>query len=227
MSNFLHQFWNDKSIPLQILYPSWVSWKIIPLYFFSSNNIYLAQKEPIKKNIFETFECLGQILSNSLCQFLNHESIPLQNLYPSSVSRKTTPLYFLADKIYTLLKRSLLKWKLWIFTCAQVKVCEISCVNFETRFLSKFCIPLQFHERLLLCSFLAQTIYTLLNGSLVKWKFLRLSSARSKFCQIPYAYFETTSRFLFKFLSLFSSMKGNSSILFWLTKYILCSKEAH
>ena len=118
LSNSLCQFWDEKSIPLQILYPSWVSWKIIPPYFFSSNNIYLAQKEPIKKNIFETSECLGQIFSNPLSQFLNHESIPLQNLYPSSVSRKTTPLYFLAVKIYTLLKRSLLKWKLWIFTCA-------------------------------------------------------------------------------------------------------------
>ena len=71
-------------------------------------------------------------------------------------------------------------------------------VNFETtsRFLPKFCIPLQFHKRLFLCSFLAQTIYTLLNRSPLKWKFLRLSSARVKFCQIPYANFETTSRFI-------------------------------
>ena len=86
------------------------------------------------------------------------------------------------------------------FECSG-KICQISYINSETTswFLSKFCIPLQFHERLLLCSFLAQTIYTLLNGSLVKWKFLRLSSARFKFCQIPYAYFETASRFLFKF----------------------------
>ena len=36
---------------------------------FSSNNIYFAQKEPIKVKIFETFECPGQNLSNSLCQF--------------------------------------------------------------------------------------------------------------------------------------------------------------
>ena len=86
LSNSLCQFWNDESIPLQILYPSSVSWKITPLYFFSSNNIYFAQKEPIKMKIFETFECSGQILSNSLCQFWNNKSIPLQILYPSSVS---------------------------------------------------------------------------------------------------------------------------------------------
>ena len=90
--NFLCQFWNDKSIPLQILYPSPVLWKIIPLSFFSSNNKYFAQKEPIKMKIFEIFERSGQILSNSLCQFWNKESIPLQILYPSLVSRKITPI---------------------------------------------------------------------------------------------------------------------------------------
>ena len=98
LSNFLSQFWNDKSIPLQVLYPSSVSWKITPLYFFSSNNIYFAQKEPIKMKIFETFECSGQNLSNSLCQFWNNKSIPLQILYPSSVSWKRTPLYFFSSK---------------------------------------------------------------------------------------------------------------------------------
>ena len=35
--------------------------------FFSSNNTYFAQKEPIKVEIFETFECSGEILLNSLC----------------------------------------------------------------------------------------------------------------------------------------------------------------
>ena len=63
----------------------------------------------------------------------------------------------------------------------------------------KFCIPLQFHERLLLCTFLAKTIYTLLIRSPLKWKSLRLLSARVKFCWIPYANFETTSRLLSKF----------------------------
>ena len=45
---YICQFWNDKSIPLQILYPFSVSWKIIPLYFFSSKNICFAQKDLIK-----------------------------------------------------------------------------------------------------------------------------------------------------------------------------------
>ena len=131
LSNFLSQFWNDKLISPEVLHPSSVSWKTIPLYFlaqtiytffkrshysenvrgflrglrskfvkffmsilkqqddsspsfvsvfsfmkdyssvlFSSNNIYFAQKEPIKMKIFENFfECSGQNLSNFLCQF--------------------------------------------------------------------------------------------------------------------------------------------------------------
>ena len=84
-------------IPLQILHPSSVSWKITPLYFFSSNNIYFAQKEPIKVKIFETFECSGQNLSNSLCQFWNDKMILLQIFYPSSVSWKITPQYFFSS----------------------------------------------------------------------------------------------------------------------------------
>ena len=86
LSNSLCQFWNNESISLQILYPSSASWKIIPLYFFNSNNICFAHKELIKVKIFETFENSGQNLPNSLCQFLNDKSIPLQIFYPPSVS---------------------------------------------------------------------------------------------------------------------------------------------
>ena len=70
-------------IPLQILYPSSVSWKITRLYFFNSNNIYFAQKEHIKMKIFEIFICLGQNSSNSSCQLLNDKSVPLQILHNS------------------------------------------------------------------------------------------------------------------------------------------------
>ena len=142
-------FPSNKLVFLQILHHSSLSWQITPLYFFSSNNIYFAQKEPIKVNIFETFECSGQHFSNSLCQFWNDKSIPLQFLYPSSVSWKIILCTFVAQTIYTLLKRSLLKWIFLRLLSAQVKICQIPYVNFETtnRFLSKFCIPLQCHER--------------------------------------------------------------------------------
>ena len=54
LSNSLGQFWNDHSIPLQILYPSSISWKITPPWFFSSDNIYFPGKEPIKMKVLET-----------------------------------------------------------------------------------------------------------------------------------------------------------------------------
>ena len=116
---------------------------------FRSNNIYFAQKETIKVKIFETFKCSGQNLSNSLCQLWNDKSIPLQILYTSCISWKITPLYFSAQIIYTLLKRRPLKWKFLRLSSAQVKICPIPYANFEmtSQFVSKFCIPLVFHER--------------------------------------------------------------------------------
>ena len=106
-----------------------------------------------------------------------------------SVMKDNSSVLFSLFSIYTLLKRSSLKF------------CKIPYANFEmaSRFFSKFCIPLQFHERLFLCTFLAQTIHNLLKRSLLKCKFLRLLSARVKVCKIPYANFEMTSRFLSKF----------------------------
>ena len=153
-------FLSNKSVFPQIFHRFSMSWKISPLYFFSSNNIYFAQKELIKVKIFETFVCSGDNLSNSLCQFWNDKLIPLQILYPSSVLWEITPMYFLAQKIYNLLKRSLLKWKCLKLLSCQVKICQIPYVNFETtsRFHSKFCISLQFHDRYLLCIFLVETI---------------------------------------------------------------------
>ena len=116
---------------------------------FSSKNIYFTQKEPIKVKVFETFECSGQNLSNSFCQFWNDMSVPLQILYLSLVSWKIASIYFLAQRIYTLLERSPLKWKFLRLLSVQVKICQIPFTSFEmaTRFLSKFCIPIQFDER--------------------------------------------------------------------------------
>ena len=68
LPNSSYHFPSSKSVFLQILHQSSVSWKITPLHSFSSNNKYFAQKEPIKVKIFETFECSGKNLSNSLCQ---------------------------------------------------------------------------------------------------------------------------------------------------------------
>ena len=200
LQNFSCHFPSNNSVFLHILHHSSVSWKITPLYFFSSKNTYFAQKEPIKVKIFETFECSGQKLSNFLCQFWSDKSIPLQILYISSVSWKIIPLYFFSSNSIYFAQKEPIKMKIFKTLSAWVKFCQIPYANFETTswFLYKFCIPLYFHDRLLLCSFLARTIYTLLNRSPIKWKFFRLFSTRVKFCEIPYASFEVTSRFLSK-----------------------------
>ena len=150
--------------------------------------------------ISETFKCSGQILSNSLCQFRKDELTSLQILYLSSVSSNIILLYFFSS-IYTLLIRSPLKWNFLRLSSAQVKSCQIPSANFErtSRFLSKFCISLLFHEILFLSTFLAQIIYTLLKRNPLNWKSLRLLSTCVKICQIPYTNFETTSQFLSKF----------------------------
>ena len=119
MSNFLHQFWKNKSIPLQIFHPSSVSWRIVPLYFSSSNNIYFAQKELIQMQIFETFKCSSQIFSNSLCQFWNNKSISLQIFYPPSVSWKIIHLYFFSSNNIYFAQKESIKMKIFeTFECS-------------------------------------------------------------------------------------------------------------
>ena len=61
-------FSNQWSVFLQNLHNSSVSWKITPLYFCSSNDIYLCHKEPTKtKKFFRLSESSGQNLQS---QFL-------------------------------------------------------------------------------------------------------------------------------------------------------------
>ena len=113
------------------MHHSSMSWKITPFYFFSSNNIYFAQKEPIKVKIFETFECSGQNLSNSFCQFWNDKSILLQTLHPSSVSWKITPLYFFSSNNLYFSQKERIKVKILRLLTAQFKICQVPYASFE------------------------------------------------------------------------------------------------
>ena len=132
LSNFLCQFWNDKSISLQILYPSSISWKITPLYFSGSNNIYFAQREHIKMKIFEAFKCSGQNSSKSSCQLWNGKSIPLQMLRHSSFSWQITPLWILSSYFFNLGLKDPIKIPILRLSSALVKMCHISHVIFQT-----------------------------------------------------------------------------------------------
>ena len=77
-----------------------ISWKITPLYFLSSNNMYFAQKEHIKMKIFQNFKSLVQYSSNSLCQLWNDKSVSLQILHHSSLSWQITPLWILSSYFF-------------------------------------------------------------------------------------------------------------------------------
>ena len=186
------------------------SWIFVSLFIVMTHNstvnlklihFLLWTKISYQSSNFDTFKCSGENLQTSSCHFPSNKPVFLQILHQSSVSWKITRLYFFSsNKIYFAQKEPI-KWKFLRLLSAWLKFCQIPYANFETTtwFLSKFCNPLQFHERLFLCTVLAQTKYTLLKRSPLKWKFLRLSSAWLKFCQIPYANLERTSWFLSKF----------------------------
>ena len=142
-SNSLCQFWNNESMPLQILYPSSVSWRITPLYFFSSNNIHFAYKEPIKIKIFETFKCSGQNSSKSSCQFWNDNSIPLQILHHSSFSWHITPLWILSVYFSNFGLKDPINIPILRLSIPLVKICHIPHVIFQTTisFSSNFASP--------------------------------------------------------------------------------------
>ena len=142
--------------------------------------------------------------------------IPLQILYLSSVSWNITPLYFLSSKNIYFAQKEPVKMKIFeTFECLG-EFFQIPYANFETttRFLSNFCIPLQFHEKLLLCTFLVQAIYTLLIRSPLKWKSFRLPRPQLKFEKFLKPIFKRHLDSPPNFVSLFSFMKNYSSVLF-------------
>ena len=149
LSNSLCQFWNDKSIPLQILYPPSVSWKITPLYFFSSNNIYFAQKEPLKVKMVWDFWVLGSKPVKFLMSILNEKSVPFQILYPSSVSRKITPLYFFSsNNIYFAQKEPIKRKFFETFECSSQNLSNSLCQFWNDKSIPlQIYITIQFHER--------------------------------------------------------------------------------
>ena len=118
-----------KSIPPQILYPFSVSWKITPLYYISSNNIYFAQKEPIKMKIFETFRCSSQNSSNSSCQLWNDKLVPLQILCNSWLWWQRTPLWILSSYFFKFRLKDPIKIPI---LSALEKNCHIPHVIFQT-----------------------------------------------------------------------------------------------
>ena len=116
-----------------------------------------------------------------------------------SFIKQYSSVHFLAQIIYTLLKRSTLKWKILRLSSTLVKIHQIPHASFEMS------IPLQIlhHSSLswhitplwILSSYLSY--FRLKN--LINIPILRLSIALVKICIIPHVIFLTTSQFFFKF----------------------------
>ena len=120
---------------------------INPLYFFKLKH-YILQKEPIKVQIFETFECSGENMSNSSCQFGNDKSILLPVLHHSSLSWYTTPMKILSSYIFYFRWKNLIKVPILRLSRSLVKVFQIYQVSFEytSHFSIKFCINIQYQH---------------------------------------------------------------------------------
>ena len=101
--------------------------------FFSSNILNFVQKKPIKVQVFEIFEYLGQNLLNSWCQFWTDKSIPLQFWHHSSLSWDITPLEILSSYIFNFRHKVCHEGpNLETFKCSGENLLNSSCQFLET-----------------------------------------------------------------------------------------------
>ena len=118
---------------------------------------------------FETFECSGENLPNSLCHFLNHKSVFLQFCIISVMK-------------YTLHEKDQSKCKFLRLLSPRIKIYQILVIFEITNwFFFKFGITLQCHGTKLLCPLLAEILCSFNEKSLPKYKFGEISFEKSKF----------------------------------------------
>ena len=132
----------------QILHQSSVPSNITPLWLFSSKIIYFDQKELIKVQILDIFECSGQNLSNSLCQFWNDKSRPSPFLRHSLLSWQITPLQILSSHVFYFRSKNPNKVPIGRLSSALVKILQVPHVIFESKsqFSFKICINIKCHQ---------------------------------------------------------------------------------
>ena len=100
LSNSSCHFSNHKSVFLQILHGSSVSWNITPLYFFRSNVVYFAQKGPIKMQNVLDFLVFGSKFTK-LLSFLKQKRSFSSNFAPLfGIMRLIVHIFFSWNFIY-------------------------------------------------------------------------------------------------------------------------------
>ena len=89
-------FETTNQFSFKFFYQSWVPSNITSLYFLSWSIIYFGQKQSIKVQIFEIFECLGKNLLNSSCRFWTSQIL----FSFASFFNVITPLWIVSSYIF-------------------------------------------------------------------------------------------------------------------------------
>ena len=124
--------------------------------------------------IFGIFECSGQNLSNSLCQFWTGRWITIQILYYSSLSWHKTPLQILSSHIFSFRQNYAIKVPIWRLSSALVKICKIPHDNswkHKPVFIQTLYRSWMKSHKTPPFLFLAETLYTFSKSSRSKYKF--------------------------------------------------------
>ena len=119
-----------------------------------------------------------------------------------------------------------LQWNRYFSTCENLPIStwQFPHVSFESasQFSFIFSINIQWYQTSLLCTFLAQALYTLVKKSSLKCKFFRLSSAQGQNLSNFSCQFWNNKSFLSKFCI---TLNGENPIkVFQVKRNILCTK---
>ena len=114
---------------------------------FKVINFILWPKGSHQSSNFDIFECSCENLPNPTS--FSKQQVGFFSIFASlfNVMKYNSSLLFQSNNIYLAQKRPI-KEEIFETLSAYVKICHIPYANLETtgQFLSKFCIPLQFHE---------------------------------------------------------------------------------
>ena len=97
----------------------------------------------------------------------------------SSAMKDNSSFFFLDQTLHTFHAKNQSKHKFLRLFSARIKIHQIL-VSFETanQFFFKFCINLQCHQTQLLCTFLAEILYTFNKRSISRYKFGEIESLK-------------------------------------------------
>ena len=155
--------------------------------------------------------------------------------FPSNVAsifsaiKHNSPILFLAQTLYTLVKSNLLKCKFLRFSSARVKICQIPHVNFEMEVNSVS----NFESFFIAMTHNSPVSFKLINFQLQTkgcHQGLNLETFKCSGENLPNSscqFLEAQASFPSNFVSILSAIKHNSSVLFQLKHCILWSNSAH